>query len=108
MIKALFLYNKYGFLTSYEISGHDPSAESGKNIICAAVSALALTFTQSLIEILKLPLSGKIEKGFISLSLPSESEKDLKEVELLLKSLILGLRSINKQYGNVIQIIEKN
>jgi len=108
LIKASFLYDSQGFFTSYEISGHDASAKNGHNIICAAVSALALTFTQSLIEILKLPLSGKIEKGFISLSLPLEARKISKEVDLLLKSLMLGLRSINKQYGNVIQIIERN
>ena len=46
MIQAKLLQNPEGDLYGYVISGHAGFAEKGKDIVCAAVTALACTLEQ--------------------------------------------------------------
>jgi hypothetical protein len=107
LITAEFNYGSERVLKSFVFSGHDDSAAGGKNIICAAASVLALNFSQSVIKLLKIKLSGVIKEGLINLSLPDgicgESAGGL---HLLTESVKLGFMSINEKYGEVIKIIE--
>ncbi|MBQ9898202.1 MAG: ribosomal-processing cysteine protease Prp [Ruminococcus sp.] len=48
MIKARF-FQSGGFLTGFEVSGHAGFAESGKDIVCAAVSS-AVQLTVNLLD----------------------------------------------------------
>lgn len=43
MIEATFRRDDAGYIVSYEIKGHAGSAENGFDIVCAAVSTLAIT-----------------------------------------------------------------
>jgi len=52
-------------------------------------------------------MSGTIEKGYISLSLIENPPIGQEDLNLLLKSFKLGISSIIKEYGKVIEIKEK-
>ncbi|HNY11655.1 MAG TPA: ribosomal-processing cysteine protease Prp [Candidatus Wallbacteria bacterium] len=107
LINVLLTYDTFGRLKHFEVTGHDGSQTAGSNIVCASVSILALTFAKSLLELLEIPMSGTIEKGCISLSLIGNSPVRAEDLNLLLKSFKLGISSIIKEYGNVIDIKEK-
>ncbi len=84
--------------TGFRVEGHAGYADSGSDIICAAVSALVIntinsieTFTEDKFSCKQDELSGLIE--FILVSEIS------KESELLMDSLFLGLKGIEKDYG---------
>ncbi len=85
-----------GRIVGFEISGHSGYSESGSDIVCAGVSALAQTALMGLVELLKLEPSYRIDEatGLLRLDLP-ESTAD---AQLILKTMELGLSSIQKQY----------
>ena len=103
MLKAVLYRDSDEKLRGFQISGHAGYAEAGSDIVCSAVSVLALNtvnsiekFTEDRPEILAV----NEEEGFIHYRLRSVS----KEAELLLDSLVLGLTGITESYGDFIQI----
>jgi uncharacterized protein YsxB (DUF464 family) len=96
MIKILIMRG-----SGFEIENH------GKSIVCAAVSALAINAANSIEKFtrdkyfLEAPEEGGLMK-FKLLGAPS------RESELLLKSLELGLESIEKEYPKQIKISYSN
>ncbi len=81
-----------------EVKGHAGFAESGKDIVCAAVSVLTINLVNSLEEFTDDPFKGSMDekKGIIKLDF---SETPSKEAELLLKSYELGINGIFSEYG---------
>ena len=83
----------------YELTGHAEFAESGQDIICAAVSALVINMINSVEELTEDDYS--VEQATDGGFLRMEFEECLSEkARLLMDSLILGLRSIEAEYGN--------
>ena len=79
----------------FQISGHAGYAESGYDIICAAVSVLAVNTANS-IELLTGDTVEDYEKdGFLSCRFPNGLSGDGR---LLMKSMILGLQQIEANY----------
>ena len=77
--------------------GHAGYASEGYDIICAAVSVLTVNAINSIEQFTKDPIAVRQEEGLIELVLKGNVSK---ETTLLLDSMILGLREIQKQYGN--------
>ncbi len=83
----------------FESRGHAGYAQAGEDIICAAVSALTInavnsieTFTQDAYE-----AEQAEEGGYLRVSFP---EAPGERTALLMDSLVLGIRSIQADYGN--------
>lgn len=99
--------DKKGFIRQFTIKGHAGYADSGSDIVCAAVSAVAYTAVGALGE-----LTGEGEytekDGFmecrISHSVKQESEYT---VRVILESMLIGLRQIELRYSNFIRIYEE-
>lgn len=107
LITAEFNYGRNGVLKSFVFSGHDNSGPRGGNVICAAASALALNFSQSVAKLLKLRMTGEIKEGLINLRMAEDPCAERAEgLRLLTASVRLGFISINEKYGEVIKIIE--
>ena len=72
--------------------------EYGQDIICAAVSSLALNMANSVEEFTEDHFEGSVsdDGGYFSFSFPDEISP---ESQLLMKSLILGLQNIQRDYG---------
>ncbi len=97
------------------ISGHSGYAESGKDIICATVSALIYTAANALEDI-----CGYDNEGFFrvtgedtdevnaSIALPDQGDKDTKtRAQVIMRTLELGLISVASSYnGNGKRFIE--
>lgn len=88
-----------GEYRGFTCEGHAGYADSGKDIVCAAVSMLVINTVNSFEKITKEPVqvkenarAGSIECLFKQCPI-SESSK------VLMDSLVLGLSQIEKQYG---------
>lgn len=108
MIEISVYKNADGKFTGFACSGHAGYAESGQDIVCAAVSALVINtmnsiekFTSDTFEYQEDESKGQIDFRIVSgLS---------KESGLLLNSLFLGLQGIQEDYGRqYIKITQRN
>lgn len=85
-------------VTGFRTEGHAEFARHGKDIVCAAVSILVMNtinsfeaFTSAVFD-----YSENEKKGIIEFKVLSEGTP---ETTLLFKSLLLGLQSIQDEYG---------
>lgn len=80
------------------LSGHAGFEESGRDIVCAAVSALVFNAANSIEAFTEDEFTGEAEEdaGRFSFRFTSSISPESK---LLMDSLVLGLRDIEDQYG---------
>ena len=98
MINISIYKNADGVYTGFRSSGHADFADKGQDIVCAAVSVLVINTINS-IEALtsdKFDLNMDEEKGFIEFRILTQISN---ESILLLRSFILGIQGIVKDYG---------
>lgn len=98
MIEITVKKNQNGIYNGLSVKGHAGYDEYGKDIVCAAVSALVIntinsieTFTEDVFDLKTDDVS-----GFIEFEVVSELSD---ETHLLLDSLFLGLQGIEADYG---------
>ena len=104
---VVFNKKKRDYYIGFEMKGHAGFEVVGQDIVCAAVSILSINTVNSIEKFTNDKLVCKTRKngGYLKFKVkgvPSD------ETKLLLKSMILGLTEIVKEYGNeYIQIIFK-
>lgn len=105
MIKISFKYDSNGSPVGIRCEGHAEFARRGKDIVCAAVSALVINTINSIEEFTDDDFSGESneEKAIIMFEL-SDSCSD--ESKLLMKSLELGIRNIYADNSRFISLID--
>ena len=101
MITARLFQNSGNKYWGFEIEGHAGYAEEGEDIICSAVSVLALNTANSIEALTNVKPICTMKDGFLSCKILAmrESKQNFSDVSLLLDSLALGLRSISESYG---------
>ena len=102
---TITVYRKHGKVAGFRCIGHSGYAQSGKDIVCAAVSMLVIN-TINAIEAFtasEFDLETEDESGLIAVKLKEEPDHD---TELLLDTMFLGLQDIQNNYGNEYLILE--
>ena len=95
-------------IAGFEVHGHSGYADEGSDIVCSAVSALTQTAVIGLQELLKLTPALEIENGDMVCILPADMEEETnRQANLILETMALGIRSIEKTYGDYIKISER-
>ena len=100
MIRVRFLIGN-NRLTGFEISGHAMFAESGSDIVCAAVSSAAYMAANTVTDVLHADAQASVEEASMRLVVNSADES----AEKVLKGLELHLTGLSKQYPQNIKII---
>lgn len=102
---TVFVNTGTNHFAGFHTYGHAEYAEEGYDIICSAVSAIILTTINSIEELTQTEFlvtqdqqQGEIDFRFKTI--PEES------AELLLRSMIIGLKGISEEYG--IQYLKVN
>jgi len=98
------IFKEEGLIKGYKISGHADFAEYGSDIVCSAVSALAINCCNSICELTTdRPVIKSDDKngGYLMVNLSHPSP----ECELLLKSFELGIKSVAEDYGKYVKIV---
>ncbi len=89
--------------------GHAGYAKRGEDVVCAAISALLQQAAIGLKSYLKIDISFEHKSGFLIIDLEKIDLQGLREkVDVLLESMYLTLKNIEKEYPRYFKLIEKN
>lgn len=105
MIKANFELDAQNNILSFQVTGHAESGPYGQDIVCAAISVLTISTINGLEEVIDMHpqvISDDTEGGFISVQ-KLEIDHDS---QILLKTLINGVRDVAKSYPDNIIVEE--
>lgn len=108
MITVLVRKEQSGRIQSFEMSGHADFAEHGKDLVCAAASAVSFGAVNAMIT-----LTGKTpeihqgaEGGYLKVIFPTTTENDY-DSQLIVQAMIVSLQTIERDYGKYMKIIFK-
>ena len=90
-------------ITGFECRGHAGYAPEGRDIVCAAVSALTTTCCNALETVAGVKPRVKASSGSMVLSVPPGSGRD---AQVILLSLRQGMRDIAEEYAQYLQLNE--
>lgn len=92
---------------SFEIKGHSGYAEEGKDLVCAAVSAVSQTALLGLLKVCGLDVSYEVDDGYLKVVLPDEvSEEKRLKAEVILLTMREGLKDIADGYPRFVKLEE--
>lgn len=93
--------------SGFRIEGHAGYAESGSDIVCAAVTALAETALLGLERVARIKPLVERRHGFLSCRLPrSAAPRSAEAARIILDTMALGLRDIERDYAGRIRVSE--
>jgi len=105
VIIVSILRGKDNDIAGFEVSGHAGYAKPGQDIVCAGVSAVTVGTVNSIAALTGTVMEAEMKNGFLNAKLPREVRPDqAQQVQLLLSSMVVMLRSIEGSYGKYIQI----
>lgn len=108
MIKVRFVKDSRG-LISFQVSGHaeyvDGSETEYDDVVCGSVSILAQTVIIGVTEVLKIDAKYKALEADISLNLNDRTEEDIHKCSVLMKTMLLGLKSVEMSYSEYIKVL---
>ena len=102
---TITIYQNHEDVTGFRCIGHSGYAESGSDIICAGVSALVINTINSIDSLTNssFHLETEEESGLIDFTFEESADHD---AQLLVESMILGLKGIQNDYGNEFIILD--
>ncbi|MGM0237578.1 ribosomal-processing cysteine protease Prp [Enterococcus sp. AZ103] len=108
MIKGAFTRNQAGVIVSFELSGHAQSGEYGHDIVCAAVSALAISAVNGLDALAGYEPIVDVDEdegGYLYVEILSGlTQEQVNISQILLENLLLGLQAIEAENEQAIQL----
>lgn len=107
MLEITIYYSEPGSVAAFEAIGHAEFAAKGSDIVCAGASAIIQTAIAGVDELSGVDFGMEQEDGDLYFTLPViEDEMAENRVQLILGTMILGLRRIMQQYPENVKIIE--
>ena len=94
-------------ITGFSVSGHSGYAEAGKDIVCAAVSAVVTMAEATINDVCgaKAKVRVKDEPSRITLTLPAVCDEE-EAVQAVLAGMMLTLISMRDDYPDFIEVLE--
>ena len=93
-------------LTGFECKDHSGFARRGKDIVCAAVSVLTVNCVNSIESLIGIEpeVNADEKRGYLEVKI---TDYDREDVQLLLRSLELGLKEIAKEYERNVNLTNR-
>ncbi|MBP3284905.1 MAG: ribosomal-processing cysteine protease Prp [Clostridia bacterium] len=108
MITVKIKRNEKKEIVSFELNGHAGYSSNGKDIVCAAVSAVTNMTLIGLGEELALPLNFKKgDGGYLKCELEDIPTEKMKLAQFLLSCMVIEYRDIENHYGKYIKVIDE-
>ena len=94
-------------ITGFSVSGHSGYAESGSDIICAAITAIVTMAEATINDVCgaKAKVRVKEEGARITLTLPTSCDEE-ESVQAVLAGMMLTLCSMRDDYPDYIEVLE--
>ena len=93
-------------ILSFEMSGLADFAEHGQDLVCAGASAVSFGAVNAILELTKIePQIQQESSGYLKVVFPDRlDEKTEEQVQLLVRAMIVSLKTIEQDYGQYIKI----
>ena len=94
-------------ITGFSVSGHSGYAEAGKDIVCAAISAIVTMAEATINDVCgaKAKVRVKDEDARITLMLPASCDEE-ETVQAVLSGMLVTLLSFKEDYPDYIEVLE--
>ena len=94
-------------ITGFSVSGHSGYAEAGKDIVCAAISAVVTMAEATINDVCgaKAKVRVKDEQARITLTLPTSCDEE-ETVQAVLSGMLLTLINLREDYPDYIEVLE--
>ena len=94
-------------ITGFSVSGHSGYAESGQDIVCAAISAVVAMAEATINDVCgaKAKVRVKEEDARITLTLPASCDEE-ESVQAVLAGMLLYLCNLRDEYPDYIEVLE--
>ena len=99
MTKITIHKTKTGEYLGFTCEGHAGYADSGKDIVCAAISMLVINTVNSFEKITEEPVQVKAAENTGTIECLFTQHPISESSKVLMDSLVLGLTRIEQQYG---------
>lgn len=105
MTKITIFQNQANEYLGFSCLGHAEYADAGEDIVCAGISVLTINTINSIEKFTdqKQVVNQDEETGLITCSFQGPAGRD---ADLFMKSMVLGLKGIQKNYGNEYIILD--
>ncbi|PTX59403.1 hypothetical protein C8P63_11299 [Melghirimyces profundicolus] len=112
MIRISLFHDGEGRLERVVLQGHAGYAEAGKDIVCAAVTGIAIGLTNASETLLGVRIHqedvDEEEGGYLDCRLPEDLDPEKRErVRFLLEAMAASLQSVAKEYPSYVRMIRK-
>ncbi|RNF40950.1 ribosomal-processing cysteine protease Prp [Planococcus salinus] len=93
-------------ISSFEMSGHADFAEHGQDLVCAGASAVSFGAVNAIMELTGIePDIQQGDSGLLKVAFPDNLDTKIDEqVQLLVRAMIVSLKTIEQDYGQYIKI----
>lgn len=107
MVRVRIERDADGAIAGFRVTGHAGYAERGRDIVCAAVSAVTIGTVNAVEALTGVRLETRVGDGRLEARVPdiAETGRDGR-VQLLLESMLVMLRSIAESYGEYVSLSE--
>ncbi|MCM3758118.1 ribosomal-processing cysteine protease Prp [Sporosarcina aquimarina] len=104
MIQITVQEQASGRINSFEMSGHADYAEHGKDLVCAAASAVSFGAVNAIISLTGITpaIQQGEDGGYLKVVLP-ETEDD-HDQQVIVRAMIVSLQTIEQDYAQYIKI----
>ena len=94
-------------ITGFSVSGHSGYAEAGKDIVCAAISAIVTMAEATINDVCgaKAKVRVKDEQARVTLMLPASCDEE-DTVQAVLAGMMLTLINMRDDYPDYIEVLE--
>ena len=94
-------------ITGFSVSGHSGYAENGKDIVCAAISAVVTMAEATINDVCgaKAKVRVKEEDARITLTLPASCDEE-ETVQAVLAGMMVTLMNLRDDYPDYIEVME--
>ncbi len=94
-------------ITGFSVSGHSGYAESGSDIVCAAISAVVAMTEATVNDVCgaKAKVRVKEQDARITLTLPTACDEE-ESVQAILAGMLLYLCNLRDEYPDYIEVLE--
>ena len=108
MIKSVIERDEQGNIDRFTLTGHADSGDYGKDIVCAAVSAVsigAVNGIEALAGFEPTVEADEVNGGHLQMTVDQElTGEQMHIVQIILENMVLSLQSIQDQYGDYLSL----
>lgn len=93
-------------IITVECSGHTGYAESGEDIVCAALSSIVQTALLGLTAVagIRVELEKRDEEGYIKFHIGNLKPQDRRDADMILNTMLAGVTDLYQGYSDFIEL----